>query len=58
MINPNAIAADIINNCDAYQMGSISRDRWDYEQQRLWKLAARNNMVSVVLAFVLQGEKK
>ena len=54
MINPNAIAAEIIGNCEAYDAGIFNRARWDAEQKRLYADAARENLVSVVLALVLR----
>ena len=54
MINPEALAAEIVANCDAYDAGIINRARWDVEQQRLWKAAADVCLAQVVLTFVLR----
>ena len=61
-INPDAVAVDIIANCEAYDAGVIHRAVWESEQHRLWKMAADAGLASAVLRLVLRtsasGPKK
>lgn len=46
------LSAAIKANCDAYTTGSIDRQTWDAEQDRLWELADLHRVKGAVLAMV------